>query len=114
MKAVFKLHYDCGRMGELTGLFVAEKEQIKWLIDSNLEVYFGEVLGKHSEIYGPLEEGDISIVTEEKSAIDLILDHDLSNGFNPLDYRLLNVEELLGDKYEDDLTASEAYEKLHS
>lgn len=114
MKAVFKLNYDCGRMGELTGLFVAEKEQIKWLIESKLEVYFGEVLGKHSEIYGPLDEGDISIVTDEKSAIDLIVNHDLSNGFNPLDYRLLNVEDLLGDKYEDDLTASEVYEKLHS
>ena len=39
---------DFGRMGELQGLFVAEELDVQDLIGK--EVYFDEVLGKHSEI----------------------------------------------------------------
>lgn len=101
-------------MGELKGLFIAEKEQLKWLVDSQLEVYYGEVLGKHSEIYGPLEEVDYSLVSDDISVIKVIQEHDLETGFNPLGQTLLGVEDLLGDKYEDDLSASEVYILLHS
>lgn len=33
MKAAYKLHYDCGRMGELTGLFIAKKEDVDKLLN---------------------------------------------------------------------------------
>jgi hypothetical protein len=36
-------------MGALSGIFVAEEEAVEALIASGKEVYFGEVLGKHSE-----------------------------------------------------------------
>lgn len=114
MKAVFKLHFDCGRSGELTGLFIAEKEQVEWLKQSKLEVYFGEVLGKHSEVFGPLDESDITLVSEDESVVKVIEDNDLENGFNPFHYSLMGTEDLLGDKHEDDLTPSEVYTKLHS
>lgn len=86
MKAVYKLHYDCGRMGELTGLFIAEKEAVDKLIESGEEVYFGEVLGKHSDISGPIEKKDITLISTEENVIKLIEEHDLENGFNPFDY----------------------------
>lgn len=86
MKAVYKLHYDCGRMGELTGLFIAEKEDVEKLIESGEEVYFGEVLGKHSEICGPIEECDLTLISTEENVIKLIEEHGLENGFNPFDY----------------------------
>lgn len=113
-KAVYKFHFDCGRMGELTGLFVESKQKIDWLIKSKLEVYFGEVLGKHSEIFDPVNESDFTMVSDDPKVISIIEENDLSNGFNPFDYTLLGVEEILGDKYEDDLTASEVFDKLHS
>lgn len=86
MKAVYKLHYDCGRMGELTGLFIAQKEDVDKLIESGEEVYFGEVLGKHSEVCGPIEENDVTLISAEENVIKLIEEHGLENGFNPFDY----------------------------
>lgn len=86
MKAVYKLHFDCGRMGELTGLFIADTEAVNKLIESGEEVYFGEVLGKHSEVCGPIEQADITLVSTEESVIKAIEEHGLENGFNPFDY----------------------------
>lgn len=86
MKAVYKFHYDCGRMGELTGLFITDTEKVKALIESGEEVYFGEVLGKHSEVCGPIEEHDLTLISTEENVIKIIEEHDLENGFNPFDY----------------------------
>lgn len=86
MKAVYKLHFDCGRMGELTGLFIAEKESVDKLIESGEEIYFGEVLGKHSEVCGPIEENDVTLISTEENVIKIIEEHGLENGFNPFDY----------------------------
>ena len=86
MKAVYKLHFDCGRNGELTGLFIAEKEDVDKLIESGEEVCFGEVLGKHSEVCGLIEESDITLISTEENVIKLIEEHGLENGFNPFDY----------------------------
>lgn len=86
MKAVYKLHFDCGRGGELTGLFIAEQEKMNALIQSGEEIYFGEVLGKHSEVCGPIEEDDVSLISTDENVIKVIEEHGLENGFNPFDY----------------------------
>jgi len=112
MKAIYKLHYSCGRQGKLTGLFVEEEEIVDWLVKSGLELYFGEVLGKHSEVCGPLEKCDFSFISKDENVIDVILNNDLCNGYNPFDTLLLGTEDLLGDKYEDNLTANEVYHLL--
>lgn len=111
--AVFKMDVSCGRMGNLEGVFVAKKSHVKCLIDNKIEVYYGEVLGKHSEIYGPVEEKEITLITEDKSVIDVILAHDLSSGFNPFDHTFVNAGEWassLGDT--DDMTVGEAVSKI--
>lgn len=51
---LYRFSFDCGRHGELEGLFFATKEEIKSLVGRT--AYFGEVLGKHSDIEGELEE----------------------------------------------------------
>lgn len=52
MKALFKMDFDCGRMGNLEGVFIADTEDVEYLVNNKISVYFGEVLGKHSEISG--------------------------------------------------------------
>lgn len=92
MKAVFKLNVDCGRIGELEGLFIATKQEVKQLLECPYEVYFGEVLGKHSEVYGKIEEKEIIFVSDDENVIKIIEEHDLSGGFDPFDYEFLNFD----------------------
>ncbi len=86
MEAIFKFHFDCGRDGELIGIFTADTEQVENLISSGDEVYFGEVLGKHSEICGLVEENDISFITSDEEAVKMFKENNLETGFNPFDY----------------------------
>jgi len=88
MKAIYEFYWDCGRMGDLQGLFIAEKEKVDSLIGE--EIYFGEVLGKHSEIFGPLKETDLTIKSEDQDFIakfEEIMGTGTISGYNPLDYQ---------------------------
>ena len=67
MKKLYSFCWECGRMGDLEGLFIAEENEVKKLIGK--EIYFGEVLGKHSEIYGDLEEKDITVKSDDQEFI---------------------------------------------
>jgi hypothetical protein len=84
MEAIYKMRFDCGRMGSLKGIFVADTEEMKKLIGT--EIYFGEVLGKHSEIEGPLDEADIELVTNEADVVEIFKKYELQSGYNPFDY----------------------------
>lgn len=59
---LYKFDFDCGRMGNIDGLFVADDKKIKRLIKENPSIYFGEVLGKHSDISGNFSEMNIEKV----------------------------------------------------
>lgn len=88
MRKLYKFYWDCGRMGFLDGLFVAEAEAVEPLIGT--EIYFGEVLGKHSEISGSLDASDIKVVSEDQDLIDKLVAANEGNftlcGYSPLDY----------------------------
>lgn len=86
MKKLYQFHWDCGRMGFIDGLFIEESEKVEQLISSGFEVYFGEVLGKHSEIYGIIEESDIKEVTSDKKVIEVFEKNEISSGYNPFNY----------------------------
>lgn len=75
--------FDCGRMGELEGVFVAEKEDVDYLVANDIEIYFGEVLGKHSEICGTLEESEIYMITDDEKVISIVKAYGLESGYNP-------------------------------
>lgn len=86
-KALYSFFWDCGRMGEVEGLFVSDKK----IVENNIgrEVYFGEILGKHSEVVGTLDEEDVTIISEDQEKIDWlvgIMGHVTISGFNPLEY----------------------------
>jgi hypothetical protein len=86
-------YWDCGRMGDVSGLFVCTQEQLDSAI--NKYVYLGEVLGKHSEICGILKPKNIKIISADKEKIQWLIDavgcemyentYTIS-GYNPLNY----------------------------
>ncbi len=111
MKAVYKMHIDCGRMGELEGVFVAGKKQVEKLLSSGVEVYFGEVLGKHSEIYGGIEDKEIKMVSDDQNVVDVIEKHGLQSGYNPFEYTSVNFDhESIG--LDEDCSVGEIIDKL--
>lgn len=88
--AVFKMDIDCGRMGTLNGVFVERKDYVSALIENQVEVYFGEVLGKHSEICGFISEDEIVLVSDDKNVVNIIVDNKLSSGYNPFEYSTIS------------------------
>ena len=83
-KAVYKFSWDCGRQGTLEGVFVEKKSNMKKVVGQH--VYFGEVLGKHSEIQGVVEDSDIVLVSDDPAVVQIFEDNDISIGYNPYEY----------------------------
>lgn len=59
---LYRYSKSFGRMGDLEGLFVAYKEDVEGASGC---VYFGEVLGKHSEVYHDWDPGAVSLITDD-------------------------------------------------
>ena len=86
MKKLWKFTWDCGRMGQLDGLFIADEAEVQAIIGKHVE--FGEVLGKFSDVGGPIEEGEIVELTDDQDFLEqaeALLGTSIS-GYNPLDY----------------------------
>ena len=83
-KLLYKFHRDCGRMGDLSGVFIATVNEVFKALGK--EVYFGSVLGKHSEIHGPLEEGDLEKLCVPDVVIEAFEEYNLCTGYNPLNF----------------------------
>ena len=83
MEKLYKFYWDCGRMCSVDGMFVADDKLVEKCIGHYC--YFGEILGKHSEIYGTLEEKDLTVLTDDvdfiTKAIELKL---IPNGYDPI------------------------------
>lgn len=82
---LYKFLWDMDRGGAVSGIFVSEPEEVTKAIGQ--EIYFGEVLGKHSEVYGTLEEGEVTALNVSEEFIKEFNKH-FPNGFgyNPLNY----------------------------
>lgn len=99
-------------MGDLNGVFVAKKEDVKNLIESKIEIYFGEVLGKHSEIYGAIEESDLTMTSDNPETVSMFEANKLSSGFDPFCYPVLQRSmTALGLEEIDDEYPEEALER---
>lgn len=81
---LYKFYWDCGRNGDIEGLFAAYDKEIERLIGK--EIYLGEVLGKHSEVSGVVESDDITLLSEDEKLLEVIIDNDISCGYCPTDY----------------------------
>jgi hypothetical protein len=91
-KYLWSFYFDCGRSGSLDGLFVATEEEVNSVIGKH--AYFGEVLGKHSEVYGDIEPNDIHKLNISPEAVEEVSAHlgDTWSGFNPLDYAYIQCD----------------------
>jgi hypothetical protein len=81
-----QFNQDCGRMGDIEGLFVCAEEDLNNVIGK--EVYYGEILGKHSEIYGTLRQSNINVVSKDQDKIKWLVSVIGSNtisGYNPIE-----------------------------
>lgn len=87
MNKLYRFNWDCGRMGHVEGVFIADSAEVSSCIGR--EVYFGEILGKHSEVQGTLEEGELTVLSDDKEFIDKLSDVFCGtriSGYCPLDY----------------------------
>lgn len=109
-KGIYKFSTECGRNGSLEGVFIATKQQVDKLISSHIQVYFGEVLGKHSEIYGAIEKKDIKLLTNAPDTVAAVEKYKLTAGFNPFEYTSINFE--MDGVDLDDMTVGEIVDKL--
>lgn len=73
----FKWYSD---YGNICGLFRATEEEVENAIGK--EVYLGEIEGKHSEVCGTLEEGEITLESDNQFVVNAIK----PIGINPLEY----------------------------
>ena len=88
---LYKFKWDCGRAGTVEGLFFADDRFVDKALGN--EVFFGEILGKHSEVYGELEEDDLKRISLPINIKDYLKD-ELGNpimGYNPLEKRYLKL-----------------------
>lgn len=84
-KILVNFYWNCGRSGDVYGTFSTTEEELSKNYEKN--VYFGEILGKHSEIYGILEKKDITILTDDQDFINKAINYGLIPcGYNPLEY----------------------------
>jgi hypothetical protein len=85
MKALYKidlhLHY-----ANATGLFIEDKEKVEWLLETKPEIYFGEISGKHSEVFGALDKDDIQMITDDPDDLKVVERLHLEHGINPFWY----------------------------
>ncbi len=88
MLVLVRFNADCGRMGWLDGLFVNTRERLEEI--TGYHIYFGEVLGKHSEISLDMNEDMFIVLSEDQGHIEWLVginDGDWTiSGYNPFDY----------------------------
>lgn len=83
-RGIYKFEKDFGRRGGLDGIFVADSEHVQKAYGET--AYFGEVLGKHSEVYCEVDEDDLALISDDPSDVKVFDRLGLSSGYNPLDY----------------------------
>lgn len=87
MKVIAKFYWDCGRAGDVAGMFTCTKEELENTYGKT--IYFGEILGKHSEVSGELSEEDIQILSDDQEFIakfEEIVGSGTLSGYNPLEF----------------------------
>ena len=86
-KKLYKFEWDKS-YGLLAGLFIEDESIVNDAIGK--EVFFGEVLGKHSEVYGTLEECDLEVLVSDEKEVEELEKYNFipfgSFGYNPLEY----------------------------
>lgn len=86
MNNLYRFFWDCS-WGEVEGVFIASHDELETVIGK--EVYFGEILGKHSEVYGTVERDDVELISDDQDFIyklEEVFKGKTVSGYNPIDY----------------------------
>lgn len=87
MKGIYEFYRDYGRSGDLEGTFIADSADVAKVVGKY--IYFGEVLGKHSEVAFTIQPDDIWLKTNDQAFIatfEEIMGVGWSSGHNPLEH----------------------------
>lgn len=85
MKKLYRFQADFGRHGDLTGLFTCDAQLMTEAMGKR--VYFGEALGKHSEVWlDELTAEHVTELTEDPDFIRRFEEYKCASGYNPLHY----------------------------
>lgn len=93
-KLLVEFHWDCGRQGDVNSLFVTTQDELDKTYGK--QVCFGEILGKYSDVYGPLKSKNITIKSDDQTFIGKLVEvigSTTISGYNPLSYLLEEEEE---------------------
>lgn len=91
MKYLYKFYWDCA-YGKLDGLFLADPDQVKKVIGKT--IYFGDVLGKHSDVYGTLDDDSLTLISDNAELLfEDLFDDDTLCGYNPIEWWEENHED---------------------
>lgn len=94
---LYSFYANFGRQGDLEGLFICKVAKINKIIGK--DVYFGEVLGKHSDVTLRIDKMHIHLITNDqnyiKKTIEIFMSIDQQksddgtytlSGYNPIEY----------------------------
>lgn len=95
MFKLYSFYLDFSRMGALEGLFIATDEALNKI--KGKHIHFGEVLGKHSDVYiDNFSLETLEVLNEEQDFLNKLWDviggssedepYLTISGYNPLDY----------------------------
>ena len=84
MRKLYKFSADCGRMGYIEGTLIEDDDLVAKCIGQ--KVYFGEILGKHSDIRWDLKESDLVVLTDDQQFIEKAIKFGLAPmGHSPIE-----------------------------
>jgi len=69
MKKLYQWNVDFGRMGSLDSVFIVDDAFVNKVLDMGLCVSFGEILGKHSDIYCDMKPEQFEVLSENQDVI---------------------------------------------
>ena len=101
--AIYRFNLYVDRMGSIEGTFTATPNHVRLLVDSGMQVHFGEVLGKHSEIIAEIAKADIELITDNAEVVSMFEEYGLGCGYNPFNFNASNI-------YREDLESLYLYE----
>lgn len=84
MKKLYKMSVDYGRQGEVEGLFIGDSEKVEGEMIGQ-EIYFGEILGKHSEVYFEWSSEHFKVIDLPQETLAVLKKElgDTLSGYNP-------------------------------
>lgn len=82
-KAIYRMSIDM-YSGFIEGIFVADKRHIEYMVEHELYVHFGEILGKHSDVSICVCDNDIEMLSDEPKVLEFFEKYNFSSGYNPL------------------------------